>query len=383
MKRFFLQSLYFTRVERIGTVFLLFFCAMLYGIPYLLRAPLPNLASSPLSLQILKPPQEATTDLGAKNVPVSGRGFKFDPNKASLDDFVRLGLSEKVAQSICRYREKGGKFRKAEDFKKIYTLKPADYERLFPFIQINDHQQTNQRDMPVPLNKPAVAELFEFDPNTASESDLGRLGLPKSAVKGMLSYRNKGGVFRKKEDVQKIYTLPQDVYERVAPYMALPPDPGEAVLRPAAYHGGVSAYPSPKKFPVAPVDLNRSSLEDWMTLPGIGETRGRQIINFREKLGGFLSVEQVAETSGLPDSVFQRIKPLLNPDVSEPRKININTATWKDLNAHPYCSGKQAQHIINYRSQHGPYTSLAELDNIEAFKDKLWLAQIKRYLRLD
>ena len=235
--------------------------------------------------------------------------------------------------------------------------------------------------------KPVVVELFEFDPNTASAADLTRLGLPESAVKGLLAYRGKGGIFRKKEDLQKIYTLPPADYERVAPYIVVPAinknTAGVEAFRPVAYQSGVLALATRPKQPLGPVDLNRSSLEDWMALPGIGEKRARQIIQFREKLGGFVSVEQVAEVRHLPDSIFQAIRPSLVHGFAEIRQINLNTASRADLSTHPYCSAKQAEHIVNYREQHGPYRSVAELDQIEAFKDKRWLAQLKQYLRVD
>lgn len=386
MKRFLLQSLYFTRVERIGTALLLLLCALLYGTPYVLRALFPKTAPLALSLKDLPSAIPEMASPPVEHSTLRLESFEFDPNKATIEDFVRLGLSPKTAQSIGRYRDKGGKFRKPEDFKKIYALRPTDYERLLPFIKIGGPPQKQLEGMSKPA-KPAVAELFEFDPNTASADDFTRLGLPESAVKGLLAYRGKGGVFRKKEDLQKIYTLPPADYERVAPYIVVPAasknTTGVEALRPAAYQSGVLALASRPKQPVGPVDLNRSSIEDWMALPGIGEKRARQIIQFREKLGGFLSVEQVAETRNLPDSVFQAIRPLLVHGFAEVRQINLNTVSRTDLSTHPYCSAKQAEHIVNYREQHGPYRSVAELDQIEAFKDKRWLAQIKQYLRVD
>ncbi len=66
----------------------------------------------------------------------SYESFPFDPNESSIGDFVKLGLTEKQAQSIVNYREKGGKFRKKSDFAKMYVVSDTLYERLEPFIQI-------------------------------------------------------------------------------------------------------------------------------------------------------------------------------------------------------------------------------------------------------
>lgn len=69
-------------------------------------------------------------------VPRRVENFRFNPNTASLDDFVRLGFSEKQAQSILNYREKGGRFRRKSDFAKSFVVADSVYRRLEPFIDI-------------------------------------------------------------------------------------------------------------------------------------------------------------------------------------------------------------------------------------------------------
>lgn len=71
--------------------------------------------------------------------PASDRTFEsfaFDPNSVSLEDLQRLGLSERQAQSIENYRAKGGRFRKKEDFAKMYAVSDTLYARLEPYIEI-------------------------------------------------------------------------------------------------------------------------------------------------------------------------------------------------------------------------------------------------------
>lgn len=62
--------------------------------------------------------------------------FRFDPNTVSENDLVRLGLSPKQAESILNYRSKGGRFRKKEDFAKMYVVSDSLYARLEPYIDI-------------------------------------------------------------------------------------------------------------------------------------------------------------------------------------------------------------------------------------------------------
>src|SRR5690554_6099535 len=66
-----------------------------------------------------------------------------------------------------------------------------------------------------------VVNLFDFDPNTATREDFLNLGLPLKTVNILLNFRNKGGRFYRKEDVQKIYTLNEEDYKRLEPYIVL------------------------------------------------------------------------------------------------------------------------------------------------------------------
>ena len=62
--------------------------------------------------------------------------FTFDPNTVSLSDLQRLGFSERQAQSIINYREKGGRFRRPSDFAKSYVVADSVFRRLEPYIRI-------------------------------------------------------------------------------------------------------------------------------------------------------------------------------------------------------------------------------------------------------
>ncbi|GAB4496076.1 MAG: hypothetical protein OHK0019_27060 [Saprospiraceae bacterium] len=377
MKRFIFSYLHFSRRERLGIVALAIICAVVFALPDVIRLFYPekttDFSDFQADIQAFRTAMEATeTPTGE---PVDNL-FTFDPNTASFDDFVRLGLSEKVANIICNYRDKGGKFREAADFQKIWSLPKTDYERLLPFIRIESAGNE-------PFEKPVATqpEPFAFDPNTASEADLLRLGLPKWTVKSILNYRAKGGIFRKKEDLKKIYMLDEEDYTRLEPYISLGQTAAaEEPQRPVTYSEGNLTTAVPKLSVKGPLDINRASLEDWQRLPGIGEKRARQLVNLRESLGGFLSVEQVAETNGLPDSVFQKIRPMLTLNFPEVRKLNLNAASFEDLEKHPYISAKQAKLIVAYRDQHGAFVSVDDLLKIATFSDKKWLEKVRPYL---
>ncbi|MBX2890742.1 MAG: helix-hairpin-helix domain-containing protein [Saprospiraceae bacterium] len=382
MKRFIFNYLHFSRKERLGTIALAIICALVFILPEIVRkyTTRPSSDFSQFQADILA--FRTAMEVSEKPADASSASlFYFDPNTASFDDFVRLGLSDKVANIICNYRDKGGKFRRPEDFQKIWSLSKEDFERLQPFIRMeSEGREPSDRKW-----AKQVGEPFSFDPNLATEQELLRLGLPQWTVRSILNFRSKGGVFRKKEDFKKIYTLSDDDYERLESYIVFQQAAvatAEEGQRPVTYSGGGTQGLGiqPSFAAKGPLDINRSSMEDWQRLPGIGEKRARQIVNFREALGGFLSVEQVKEVYGLPDSVFQNIQPMLVLAPYQVRAININTASEEDMGKHPYVSKKQAKHIVAYREQHGAFASVDDLTKIIALTDKQWLDKVRPYL---
>jgi competence ComEA-like helix-hairpin-helix protein len=218
-------------------------------------------------------------------------------------------------------------------------------------------------------------ELFQFDPNTLSIEGWQKLGLSEKTSKTIDNYRSKGGKFYKPEDIKKIWGMPDGFYERVKDSIRMAPVSGNYQQN----NFEKTAYTKPeKKFAV--VNINEADTSAWIALPGIGSRLAARIVNFREKLGGFYSVEQIGETYGLPDSTFKKIKSLLQLSGSV-KKLNINTATKDELKAHPYIKWNLANAIVEYRNQHGSFKNLAELKNIRIV-DEATVEKIIPYLKL-
>lgn len=217
------------------------------------------------------------------------------------------------------------------------------------------------------------AELFYFNPNTLSPAGWKRLGLKERTIKTIENYLRKGGHFKKPEDLQRIYGLPKNKYEQLVPFIRIPEMQDHKQV----------ATNAPKSFEKHNynliIDANTSDTSAFINLPGIGSKLATRIVNFREKLGGFYSVEQVGETYGVPDSTFQKIKPhlqILNPEI---KKININTASKDELKIHPYIKWNLANAIVEYRTQHGDFKSLSDLKKISTITDEVF-EKITNYL---
>lgn len=227
----------------------------------------------------------------------------------------------------------------------------------------------------------AKGELFYFDPNTLSTEGWQKLGLRDKTIHTIQNYLSKGGHFKKPEDLKKIYGLFPDEYERIAPYIKIESNP-------ATTNGGFADKPISENQPAkiyssryAAVDINTADTTAFIALPGIGSKLAARIVNFRDKLGGFYSVEQVAETFGLPDSTFQKIKQYLKLESASVRKININTATIDELKAHPYIKWSIANPIVAYRTEHGPFGKVEDIKKVMAVTDDVF-NKISPYLTL-
>ncbi|MGN6163224.1 MAG: ComEA family DNA-binding protein [Flavisolibacter sp.] len=218
-------------------------------------------------------------------------------------------------------------------------------------------------------------ELFVFDPNVLTVEGWQRLGLNERISKTIEKYRSKGGKFFKPEDLKKIWGLPGGFYERVKNYIAIT----SVADNNNQNHFEKPTYTKPEK-KVVVVNINEADTATFIALPGIGSKLAFRIVNFRDKLGGFYTADQVGETYGLPDSTFQKIKPYLRSGGSV-KKLNVNTATKDDLKSHPYIKWGVANAIVEYRNQHGAFKSLEDLKNIALIDEKIF-EKIVHYLTL-
>lgn len=234
------------------------------------------------------------------------------------------------------------------------TLQEREAEKRSAYRYRNETD--NYRYEPSETKSFTAGELFRFDPNTATLNEWLRLGLNERTSKTILKYVSKGGKFYKPEDLMRIWSMPEGFYERVKGYINI-----TSVTRNYSVYESKPFVREERK-PVM-VGINGAETSAFIALPGIGSKLSARIVNFREKLGGFHSVEQIGETWGLPDSTFQKIRSRLQVD-GEVRKLNVNTATKDELKAHPYIRWNLANAIVEYRNQHGAFKSLEELKHI-------------------
>lgn len=217
-----------------------------------------------------------------------------------------------------------------------------------------------------------------FDPNTADSLELLSVGLPPYVARNILRYRKAGGVFRKPDDLARIYGLHDTVFTRIKPYITIParerpaPEPPSPTLPAdtARYKHPYADYMRAKYKPGKTVDLNTADTTELMRIPGIGPVRARKIVDYRRALGGFHSIAQVHEAYDLPEHLGDWVH-IGTPTVE---KLYINKVSLSTLRAHPYLTFYQARAIVELRKREGSIRSVRQL----LFLDEFTEADIKR-----
>jgi DNA uptake protein ComE-like DNA-binding protein len=216
-------------------------------------------------------------------------------------------------------------------------------------------------------------ERFAFDPNTADSTQLLRLGLQSWQVRNIYKYRAAGGVYRKKEDFARLYGLTVKQYRELEPYIRISDDylPASSLLKHErrGYRDGAdtvrqhhASIPSEHHYQSKisageTVVLNTADTTLLKTVPGIGPYFARKIVQYGERLGGYVSVDQLDEIEDFPLDA----KNFLVVADPAPRKLNVNKLSLNELKRHPYINFYQARAITDYRRLHGPIHSLLDL----------------------
>jgi competence protein ComEA len=244
---------------------------------------------------------------------------------------------------------------------------------------LSENNKSPSQSNPYQQNHSNFPTVFYFDPNKISADDWKRLGVREKTIHTIENYLARGGHFGNPDDLKKIYGLHEDEVKRLKPYVRI-----ESSMKPDRENNnepGIRSKPAENSKKMATIDINSADTTAFISLPGIGSKLASRIVNFRDRLGGFYSIDQIAEIYGLPDSTFQRIKSHLVLQNSQVKKININIATKDEMKNHPYIKWNLANAIVEYRNQHGNYSSLEDLKKVALVTDEVF-NKIKTYLQL-
>ena len=235
----------------------------------------------------------------------------------------------------------------------------------------------NYNDLSIKKESPTIYQ--PFDPNNASLDLLKSNGIPNHLAKRIINYREKGGTFRNKEDLQKIYGIEDKLYESLIPYIHI----ANIEKKPNTAKPVYDIYKKrpDRRVKIIPFDINNADTTTLKQIYGIGSKLSLRIIKFRKQLGGFIGTNQLYQVYGLQTQVIDSllIYGSISPNFT-PKKININNDSLQHLSQHPYVNYQLAKAIINFRKQHGNYTEVAQLKDLHLINDSIY-HKISPYLK--
>ena len=237
--------------------------------------------------------------------------------------------------------------------------------------------------------KPASIPLELFNPNTYPVEKLSAIGIPQFLSLRIENYRTKGGSFRVKKDLLKIFDFPDSIYQQLEAYIQLPdalPRRAKSSTTSNALTNKSAVIPSNLNEVVQPIeklevfDLNKVDTVALKTIKGIGSSYAKRIVGYRRLLGGFHSIDQLNEVYGLDESLYEAIKTQFvverNPRL---KQITINLATFNEILAHPYIDYEQTKEILNLKSSSGKFMKIDDLYRLKLM-DTILIKKLAPYI---
>ena len=235
---------------------------------------------------------------------------------------------------------------------------------------------------------PQTPRLFAFDPNTADSLTLIELGLRPWQVKNMMKYRAKGGRYKQPEDMRKLYGLTDSAFAALRPYIRIDSTAWVARRdslrllkheRDSLKHVADSIWRdsmyTARRFHIKKdtiVELNSADTTALLYIWGIGSYVAKQIVWYRERLGGYFSPEQIREISTLKgmDIKFDTIIPHLTAEKDSVTRMRVNYIGVDRLQRHPYLNFTQAKAIYELRRNKFYLKSINELRELPCLTEE-------------
>jgi competence protein ComEA len=205
--------------------------------------------------------------------------FLFDPNKATNQDFQRLGLSEKQIKTIRNYLGKSGSFRSKDDFFKIYGLSEQQKLILSDYIRIEANPEESR-------TKEELVPEIRIELNSADSVVLEQLpGIGEKLSKRIVKYRDILGGFYSLDQLHEVYGLNEQTIK------------------------GIEGFITVDVSKIRKLDLNFSDLRELSVHPYIRKDLAQKIIKFRSLHGSITDLSVLYDNMILNIEEYNRLKP--------------------------------------------------------------------------
>lgn len=234
-------------------------------------------------------------------------------------------------------------FQKEEAFV-INSEKIAEFERTHRKFEKRNYSNYYSK------KKKYKAPDSKFNPNTYTLSDWIKLGLSEKQSVVILKFTARG--IYTEEDLKRIFVIPDVLFELIRDSVVYPErfqnTPNQELFKKQAKQ-------------ITLINLNTADTTEFMKIYGIGAFYAKQIIRYREKLGGFFTKEQLLEVWKMTPEAYDKIKDHVFINEKDVKRIHINTVTIEELKVHPYLKWNQANSIVKMRIQRNGFKNIEEI----------------------
>ena len=207
--------------------------------------------------------------------------------------------------------------------------------------------------------------IFPFNPNYLTDFKASQLGMSIDEIDRLLAFRNQNKFINSVADFQKITKVSDSFLSEISPYFKFPDWVVKQQKNKVVSDKNKNSFFKKK---ISTSDINLATAEDLQTISGIGEKLSERIIKYRSKLQGFHFENQLYEVWKIDKELIDRLLKVFKIK-SKPiiKKLNINTATFKEVLKNPYIDYDLCKKIFNYRDEVAELQNISELKNIKAF----------------
>jgi len=280
-------------------------------------------------------------NFGKKSITISG---KFNPDNYEVNDWIRMGFSERQSEAILKYKSYlGGSFVSKEKFKECFIINIENYQKLSPYLILPEKTPANFQSFTKNFNiEKSKIQYHSFDPNTLDLEGWKSFGFSDRQAQTIINYRDRNlkGSFKSLEDIQKCFVISSQKFEELKPYIKINTSTDS---KNQAQKNEIKQ----EKTDFSKTDLNAITFKQLLEF-GLDEKSAGMIIGFRKKLGGFINKEQILTTYNIDKELVQKLLSTAPLNSSSVQKYTLIDAPEEWLKNHPYFK-YSADKIIFYR----------------------------------